>query len=92
MVEETGELWHSPAGSGAWRPVQVDQDHTAAGMRLSSWNRGFTAFSRAIIDALRTGKKTVKDAASFEDGYRAQLVLDAARESNNSKCWVTIKD
>lgn len=24
MVEESGELWHSPAGSGTWRPVQVD--------------------------------------------------------------------
>src|SRR6185369_1201518 len=33
MVEETGELWHSPVGSGAWRPVQVDQDHMAQGMR-----------------------------------------------------------
>ncbi len=29
MVEETGELWHSPAGSGAWRPVQVHQDRMA---------------------------------------------------------------
>ncbi|HEU4875393.1 MAG TPA: Gfo/Idh/MocA family oxidoreductase, partial [Pyrinomonadaceae bacterium] len=25
MVEETGELWRSPTGSGTWRPVQVDQ-------------------------------------------------------------------
>ncbi len=26
MVEESGELWHSPAGSGAWRPVEVPKD------------------------------------------------------------------
>ncbi|HEX3183546.1 MAG TPA: Gfo/Idh/MocA family oxidoreductase, partial [Pyrinomonadaceae bacterium] len=39
MVEETGELWRSPTGSGVWRPVQVDQDHMAAGMRESSWSR-----------------------------------------------------
>jgi predicted dehydrogenase len=47
MVEETGELWHSPAGSGAWRPVAVDQDPMATGMRPGSWSRGFTAFSGA---------------------------------------------
>ncbi|HEU4508506.1 MAG TPA: Gfo/Idh/MocA family oxidoreductase [Pyrinomonadaceae bacterium] len=90
MVEETGELWLSPAGSGAWRPVQVEQDHMAKGMRESSWSRGFTAFSGAICDAMRAGKTTVKDAATFEDGYRVQLVLDALRASNESSCWVDI--
>ena len=59
MVEETGELWLSPTGSGTWRPVQVDQDHMAQGMREGSWSRGFTAFSVAICEALRAGKTTV---------------------------------
>src|ERR1044071_3722550 len=91
MVEETGELWRSPTGSGAWRPVQVDQDHMAQGMREGSWSRGFTAFSVAICDALQAGKTAVKDAATFADGYRVQLVLDAIRASNESGCWVTIE-
>ena len=91
MVEETGELWHSPIGSGTWRPVQVDQDHMAHGMRESSWSRGFTAFSGAIVEAMRAGKTSIKDAASFEDGHRVQLVLDGARKSNETGCWVTIK-
>jgi len=90
MVEETGELWLSPTGSGAWRPVQVDQDHMAQGMREGSWSRGFTAFSVAICDAMRAGRTTVKDAATFEDGYRVQLALDAIRASNESGCWVTV--
>jgi len=90
MVEETGELWLSPTGSGTWRPVQVEQDHMAQGMRDSSWSRGFTAFSIAIVEIMRAGRTTVKDAATFEDGYRVQLVLDALRASNESGCWVTI--
>ncbi len=90
MVEETGELWRSPTGSGAWRPVQVDQDHMAQGMREGSWSRGFTGFSIAIVEAMRAGKTTVKDAATFEDGYRVQLALDAIRASNESGCWVTV--
>jgi len=90
MVEETGELWLSPMGSGTWRPVQVEQDHMAQGMRPSSWSRGFTAFSVAICEIMRAGRTTVKDAATFEDGYRVQLVLDALRASNESGCWVTV--
>lgn len=90
MVEETGELWLSPIGSGAWRPVQVEQDHMAQGMRAASWSRGFTAFSVAIVEIMRAGRTTVKDAATFEDGYRVQLVLDTLRASNESGCWVTV--
>lgn len=91
MVEETGELWHSPAGSGAWRPVPVDQDSMAAGMRAGSWSHGFTAFSGAIIDALHGGKTTVEGAATFADGYRVQLVLDAARASSKSGSWAAVE-
>ncbi|HEX3251592.1 MAG TPA: Gfo/Idh/MocA family oxidoreductase [Pyrinomonadaceae bacterium] len=90
MVEETGELWLSPVGSGTWRPVQVEQDHMAHGMRPGSWSRGFTQFAVAIVEIMRAGRTTVKDAASFEDGYRVQLVLDALRASNESGCWVTV--
>lgn len=91
MVEETGELWLSPMGSGTWRPVQVEQDHMAQGMRSSSWSRGFTQFAVAIVEIMRAGRTTVKDAATFEDGYRVQLVLDALRASNESGCWVTVE-
>ena len=86
-VEETGELWHSPAGSGSWRPVEVHQDPMAPGMRPASWSRGFAAFASAIVDALQEGRKTVEGAATFEDGYQVQVVLDAARASNKSRCW-----
>lgn len=92
MVEETGELWHSPAGAGDWRPVEVDQDTVAPGMREGSWSRGFTAFSSAIVAALSAGRKTVEGAATFEDGYRVQLVLDAARASNESGRWIQVQE
>lgn len=91
MVEETGELWRSPAGSGTWRPVQIQQDPIAPGMRPGSWSRGFAALSCHVIEAVREGRTTVESAASFEDGYRVQQVLDAARESNKSGCWMKVQ-
>ncbi|MDQ3473374.1 MAG: Gfo/Idh/MocA family oxidoreductase [Acidobacteriota bacterium] len=90
MVGETGELMHSPAGSGTWKPVKVHQDPVAPGMRPASWSRGFAAFSCEIVEALREGRTTIAGAATFEDGYRTQLVLDAARESNATKRWVDV--
>jgi predicted dehydrogenase len=90
MVAENGELWRSPAGSGAWRPVQVHQDPMAPGMRPASWSRGFAALSCEIVEALRNGRTTVDGAATFEDGYRVQLVLDAARASHKSGCWTEV--
>jgi predicted dehydrogenase len=90
LVEETGELWHSPAGAGDWRAVEVEQDSIAPGMRDGSWSRGFTAFSRAIVEALRNGETIVEGAATFEDGFRIQRVLDAARVSNKSGCWTLV--
>ncbi|MCA1606080.1 MAG: gfo/Idh/MocA family oxidoreductase, partial [Acidobacteria bacterium] len=91
MVEETGELWHSPAGSGAWRQVEFDREELAPGMREGSWSRGFTIFSCAIVAALKEGRKNVEGAATFEDGYRVQQVLDAARVSNESRCWTPVQ-
>jgi predicted dehydrogenase len=89
-VGESGGLWHSPAGAGDWRPVDVNQDPIAPGMRDGSWSRGFTAFSAEIVAALRANKTKVEGAATFEDGYRTQLVLDAARVSNKNGCWVKV--
>jgi len=87
MIEEGGELWHSNVGDGEWKRIETDRGELAPGMREGGWSRGFTAFSREIIKALREGRTTVPGAATFEDGYRTQLVLDAARHSNQSGCW-----
>jgi len=89
-IEESGELWHSKIGENEWRRVKTEPGELASGMRDSGWGRGFTAFSKQVVDALREGRKTVAGAATFEDGYRTQLVLDAARRSNESGCWAKV--
>ena len=90
MIEEGGELWQSKVGDGDWRRVETDQGDLAAGMRDGGWARGFTAFSKRIVEALQEGRTTVEGAATFEDGYRTQLVLDAARRAHESGCWARI--
>jgi predicted dehydrogenase len=91
MIEESGELWQSRVGEGEWKRVETDRGELAPGMRDGGWARGFTAFSRRIVEALRAGRATVAGAATFEDGYRTQVVLDAARRAHESGCWAKIE-
>lgn len=81
------DLWRSTTGAGQWEQVEVERGELAEGMRDSEWSRGFTAFARAIIEALREGRNSIEDAATFDDGYRTQLVLDGAHRSHESGCW-----
>ena len=91
MIEESDELWHAEVGSGDWTRVEVDGGDLAPGMRDGGWSRGFTIFSRRIVEALQAGRTTVEGAATFEDGYQTQLVLEAARRSQQGSCWVKIE-
>lgn len=90
MIED-GKLWESRIGDGEWKSVETDQGELGRGMRDNEWARGFTAFACKIVDALREGVTTVEGAATFEDGYRTQMVLDAARRAHESGCWVVVK-
>lgn len=89
-VEESGELFHAPVGAGAWLPVEAERGDIAGGMRDSSWSRGFTIFAREIVAALSEGRTRIDNAATFDDGHRIQLVLDAARRSHESGCRIKL--
>lgn len=90
MIEDNAP-WQSRVGDGKWKRVETDPGELGRGMRDNDWASGFTAFSKQIVEAMRAGRATVAGAATFEDGYRTQLVLDAARRSNESGCWEKIR-
>jgi predicted dehydrogenase len=89
-LEGASGLWRAGVGEGQWKSVSTESGELAAGMNDNEWSRGFTAFARHIIEALREGRTEVADAATFDDGYRTQLVLDAARSSHQQGCWSNI--
>jgi predicted dehydrogenase len=89
-VTREGVLRHARVGEGAWREVETESAPLADGMRDNEWSRGFTVFSREIVAALAGGRNTIEGAATFEDGHRTQLVLDAARASHAAGCRVAV--
>ncbi len=91
-VDGNGHVWSAKTADTEWTSVEIERGHLAPGMAEGGWSRGFTAFSKKIIDALREGRTALDGAATFEDGYRTQLVLDAARRANQSGCWEAIRN
>ena len=89
-IDGAGRLWQARMGESAWRRIETDEAPLAEGLRDNEWARGFTVFAREIIEALREGRTTIEGAATFDDGHRTQLVLDAARAAHASGCRVTV--
>jgi predicted dehydrogenase len=89
-LEGAGRLSLARVGEGAWQRVETEETPLAGGLRDNEWSRGFTVFAREIIDALRAGRTSVEGAATFDDGHRTQLVLDAARAAHASGCRATV--
>jgi predicted dehydrogenase len=89
-LDGSGSLWRARVGGGGWQEVEAESAPLAEGMRDSEWSRGFTVFAREIVSALRGGRAAVESAATFDDGHRTQLVLDAARAAHASGCRVAV--
>ncbi|HLM02950.1 MAG TPA: Gfo/Idh/MocA family oxidoreductase, partial [Pyrinomonadaceae bacterium] len=89
-VEYDGELFVGKPGDGGWRKVEIDLNERIETAANTGWNSGFIVFAEKIVKALLAGETTVENAATFEDGYRIQLALDAARESNDSGCIIRL--
>jgi predicted dehydrogenase len=89
-LEGEGSLWRASLGGREWERVETEGAPLAEGLRDNEWSRGFTVFAREIVDALRDGRTTVEGAATFDDGHRTQLVLDAARAAHASGCRVVV--
>ena len=89
-MEGGAELWRARVGAGGWQGIEVGRGDLAPGMRDNEWSRGFTLFARETVAALGEGRKSVEGAATLDDGYHIQRVLDAARLSHESGCRVKL--
>jgi predicted dehydrogenase len=89
-MDAAGKLWSAEVGTGRWLLLpQLDRIVLVPGMQDNEWSRGFARFSQEIVRALLEGRNSVEGAATFADGHRTQLVLDAARRSHASGSWAT---
>jgi predicted dehydrogenase len=84
-------LWGAVPGGHRWEPVELPApEPLPPGLPDTEWARGFLALARAVAGALRAGGPPPEEAATFEDGWRNQGVLDAARVSHAERRWVAL--
>jgi predicted dehydrogenase len=85
------ELLRAEVGGRKWEPVELPApEQLPAGMADSEWARGFLRYARAITEALRAGARTLPGAATFEEGWRNQRVLDGIRRSHAERRWISL--
>ena len=83
-IEHRGEVYIAKAGETNWTEIDVDLAENIPGVPDTGFARGFMAFAPEIIEAIAAGRVSVENAATFEDGLKVQMVLDAARESDRT--------
>jgi len=86
---EGTKLWFAALASGKWEPVETAPLlDLAPGMPDTEWSHGFLFLARALTDAWQRGDSALPLAATFEDGWKNQRVLDAVRRSSTAGNWV----
>jgi predicted dehydrogenase len=88
---EGPELLRADVGGRRWEPVALPPLlPLPAGVPENEWAHGFLQYARAITEALRSGARMLPGAATFEEGWRNQRVLDAIRRSHSERRWIPL--
>jgi predicted dehydrogenase len=84
-------LSRATVGGRRWEPVELPASgRLPPGLQDDEWAQGFWRYALAITEALRAGARTLAGAATFEEGWRNQRVLDALRRSHAERRWVKL--
>ena len=90
-IEARGEVYLAKNGDGDWNEIGVDFGKPIPGVPDTGFPSGFAEFAPHIVNAIREGRSSIENAATFEDGLRVQRVLDGAHESNRSGRAISIE-
>lgn len=90
LLHNTGEKLLLARAGEAFQDVQ-EQDPNAAlpGLNAGIWNVSVVGVMRELAAAIREGRPT-REGATFRDGWKNQLVLDAVARSSRERRWVDI--
>ena len=89
-IEHRGELFIGKADAKDWREIDVNLGKAVEEIPDTGFSRGFMNFAAKIVEAIQTSETRIEHAATFEDGYKIQKVLDAARKSNETGAAVKL--
>lgn len=89
LADADETLWVARAGEDFVDMTVADPNASLPGINKGIWNVSVVAMMQEITGAIRTGGK-VSTAATFVDGLKCQLAMDAVRQSWQERRWITL--
>ena len=90
LLRHDQETLHLVRPGGAAEDITVrDPNAQLPGVGSDVWHVATVSLLQELCAALQEGRAPAAG-ATFDDGWRNQLVLDAARRSHASRCWVDV--
>ncbi|MEX2500830.1 MAG: Gfo/Idh/MocA family oxidoreductase [Trueperaceae bacterium] len=89
LSNDTEELQIGRPGEAFETITEPDPNAGLPGVNAGIWNVSVVGVMRELVAAIREGRP-LRDGATFEDGYRTQLAMDAIRTATRERCWVDL--
>lgn len=89
LFDADEKLLVARAGEDFVEMSEADPNAALPGIGRGIWNVSVVAMMQEIMNAIRSQRAT-QTAATFEDGLRCQIVMDAVRQSSQERRWVTL--
>ncbi len=90
LLHNTGEKLLLGKPGGPFEDVAVeDPNASLPGLNAGIWNVSVLGLMRELAAAIRE-KRPVREGATFQDGWKNQLVLDAVVRSSRERRWIDL--
>ncbi len=89
LSNDTERLMYAPADQPLAELIVEDPYAALDGLNAGIWNQSVVGALRELCSAITEGRK-LREGATFEDGLRNQRVLDAIKQSEAERCWISL--
>ncbi len=89
LADRDERLLLARAGEDFQDVSESDPNASLPGIGKGIWNVSFVGLIQEVTAAIREGRP-VRQGATFADGWRCQLVMDAIRRSSQERRWIAL--
>lgn len=90
LADADEQLMVARAGEDYVDMSESDPNAELPGVNKGIWNVSVVAMMQEIIAAIRDGRRT-QTAATFTDGLKTQIAMDALRQSEQERRWISVE-
>ncbi|MGQ9849136.1 MAG: Gfo/Idh/MocA family protein [Aggregatilineaceae bacterium] len=89
LADRDERLLLARAGEDFQDVSETDPNASLPGIGKGIWNVSFVGLIQEVTAAIREGRP-MRQGATFADGWRCQLVMDAIRQSSQERRWIAL--